>query len=445
MLGISTKRKADGDEIVRAKKMIKVTVLVDPDEFRSGIVEMPAKQSISFNFFNSDACNKTIGPLAKALGMTVNAQSVSAEVTRVASEIRKIVSENIQNRMICLKCDSASRRDKKVFGINCQYLKNGVVHVQTLSMLEIFERQTTVNLKERILQVLEQYKISVLNVYGVTVDNGANMISCVKKLGNEQAVALNMTDDGNIEIHFDNNNIELEDSESDDDEDTEDDIASAEMQVNDIFLSTNAECVDFVRCGAHTIQLAVNGSISQDVSEQISSIRSKLQLLKTTQYRSLFTVADVPLPKISNATRWSSKYDMFENIVQHKHFYKTIGNSDSKIEITEEEWILIENFLEAFEPAHILTKELQKQNLIIGDMFRLIKVCQYKLQCIESKGNPLVTNLKKNLEQRVNQIFSSKAAKAALFFDPRWNFIDSPYLTKDDKAIAIVSISIVLF
>lgn len=57
-------------------------------------------------------------------------------------------------------------------------------------MLEMQSRQTIANLKDHILEVLKSYKINVTNVYAGTVDNGKNVLGCVRQLGVEQAVAL---------------------------------------------------------------------------------------------------------------------------------------------------------------------------------------------------------------------------------------------------------------
>lgn len=138
-----------------AKKMKTVSVPVDPDDFSCGLVQMAAVNSLSFNFFDSDAFHKTAGILAKALGLpsASNSKAMVSNISEVAKQIRGLISASVKNRMVCFKYDGASRHHRIIFGVNIQYIENGQLIIRTLSMLEMKERQTGENLKKHIEEV----------------------------------------------------------------------------------------------------------------------------------------------------------------------------------------------------------------------------------------------------------------------------------------------------
>ena len=72
-----------------------------------------------------------------------------------------------------------------ILGINIQLIKNGKLTLRTIAMKEI-TRHTAEYIKNAVADVLEQYEISLSQIYTVTTDNGANMLKSVKLLSNEQ-------------------------------------------------------------------------------------------------------------------------------------------------------------------------------------------------------------------------------------------------------------------
>ncbi len=62
--------------------------------------------------------------------------------------------------------------------------------LRTLAMKELTESQTGLYLKRQILETIEQYGISISQIYSVTTDNGANMLNAVKRLMEHQRLTL---------------------------------------------------------------------------------------------------------------------------------------------------------------------------------------------------------------------------------------------------------------
>uniref|UniRef100_A0A903VJF4 BHLH domain-containing protein n=2 Tax=Aedes aegypti TaxID=7159 RepID=A0A903VJF4_AEDAE len=60
-------------------------------------------------------------------------------------------------------------------------------YISALRMIEVKQSQTAKFLKEKILEILQSYEVSINQILSVTTDNGANMIAAVKLL--QQAAA----------------------------------------------------------------------------------------------------------------------------------------------------------------------------------------------------------------------------------------------------------------
>ena len=62
-------------------------------------------------------------------------------------------------------------------------------------MKELTHRHTAEYIKNTVAEVLEQYELSVSQIFTVTADNGANMLKSVKLLSNEQLKENAFTDE----------------------------------------------------------------------------------------------------------------------------------------------------------------------------------------------------------------------------------------------------------
>lgn len=126
-IGLQVKRKLAKSEnqSTQSRSSKKISVPIDPEEFRCGLVEMVSSNAIPFNFFNSSACKKTLCPIGEAIGTTVNAHTMSAKVHVVAHNIRELIAEKFKNRLVCLKFDCATRHERRILGVVGQIIQTG--------------------------------------------------------------------------------------------------------------------------------------------------------------------------------------------------------------------------------------------------------------------------------------------------------------------------------
>ncbi|XP_037719419.1 uncharacterized protein LOC119553225 isoform X7 [Drosophila subpulchrella] len=143
-------------------------------------------------------------------------------------------------------------------GCKCSIPKDNLriaVMVQTLGMIELGGSHTGIYMKNKILEVLDDYGISLDQIYSVTSDNGRNMIKAVQVLN-----------DATEESLFE--------------EDTE-----SENLLNELDTIELAN-IHLVRCAAHTLQLCVfDVNKAKEIADKISSCRTLCKSLRTETYR----------------------------------------------------------------------------------------------------------------------------------------------------------------
>ena len=194
----------------------------------------------------------------------INAENIREEVVMLASKIKKEIKEDICEKFISLKIDIATRMDRAILGINIQLIKNGKLTLRTIAMKELTHRHTAEYsyIKNAVADVLEQYEISISQIYTVTTDNGANMLKSVKLLSNEQLKENAFADEdspGTSQAASSNSDVE-NDVYSDEDSECEATDSSAfnieilleSLAAFDFVESTSRPMLRGLRCAAHT-------------------------------------------------------------------------------------------------------------------------------------------------------------------------------------------------
>ena len=132
------------------------------------------------------------------------------------------------------------------------------------------------------MEVCNSFEIKPNQIYTITTDNGSNMIKAIKSLA---------TSNGDLEI------VELDEDLEIDDEAQESLINSfsadilnltnlLQPQESDPYAANSHVFIAGMRCAAHTLQLAVEGSLSKDksVTTLILKARHIIKKLQTQTY-----------------------------------------------------------------------------------------------------------------------------------------------------------------
>lgn len=185
--------------------------------------------------------------------------------------------------------------------------------------LEVKEGQTAKLIKDKILDILQMYKLDIRQIYSATSDNGANMIAAIKKL---QKLS-----------EFDPE-ILLNDCDAD----------------NDFFLESFnhefASHLNLVRCAAHTVQLAVSDVMKRNDAD-VQKITEFVKETRKVKYKLFFEHMQAKTAPLWTPTRWNGKFKMCKSILKQESFYIQ----------------LVQQYKELSEYEHFIQQAFQKSSI----------------------------------------------------------------------------------
>ncbi|XP_065073639.1 uncharacterized protein LOC135697730 [Ochlerotatus camptorhynchus] len=278
-------------------------------------------------------------------------------------------------------------------------------------MIEVKQSQTAKFLKDTILEILQSYEVSIDQILSVTTDNGANMIAAVKMLQKISAV-FGVSPETLLEDEGHQCN-------------------EKEIELLDSLASEFDPLLCLTRCASHTLQLAV-GDVVKKNDPNIRRITDLVKESRKNKYCLFFELKQASKAPLWSSTRWGGRYKMIESIVQQEKFYTELAQDYKEIEITNDDWKFMKDFIEAFSPVYTLTNDLQMKHVTLSDFY------MQWLQAIRSveshNNNPLCPSLSLALKNRLKKLQENKLFLAAVFLDPRFNFLGSSiFPSADDK------------
>lgn len=107
-------------------------IAIDIPLYMDSIIKLVTYHQLPLCFVEWDGMKQLIDPISSALGVTVNRSNIKMTTHSVADRIRIALTEEMRNKLISLKIDSASRFNRHVLGINVQYFLEGKIAIRTL-------------------------------------------------------------------------------------------------------------------------------------------------------------------------------------------------------------------------------------------------------------------------------------------------------------------------
>lgn len=230
--------------------------------------------------------------------LTINVQVVKGYVNECAKKLRDRIKKEIEDKVVSLMLDVATRLNRSILGISLQTILNGEIIVRTIGMERIRVRHTAINIKTMVTGTMDQYTIKNRDVLSITHDNGANLIAFT-----EQMDAFLAADEDDEDL--------LDRDLFLDPEIQADLLQRAAEEMNSSFKPMNFTHTNSIRCGSHTFQLSVN--CVMDGPECATVMKNALELVKELRkprFRHQLENSNVPVPRLENKTRWFSKFMM---------------------------------------------------------------------------------------------------------------------------------------
>jgi hypothetical protein len=313
---------------------------VDKNDFLKNCMKLAVFRNLPMCFFDYPEFHEIVKPISQKLNISINSRNMATYIQKSADSVIEKIKQEVANKLICLKCDCATRLNKSILGLYCQYIQDGKIIVRTLAMIEMNMRHTGENLKDVILDVLSKYGIKSTQIYSSTTDNASNMIKAGKLLEEQQDLDLSICSENEV---LDDNTTQ-----------------------NTVHESLSG-VLSIIRCSAHTLQLVVHDFFKNNAyKEAIAKIRSIMKVVRTPTYRRIFLLRNVEKPKLDVDTRWNSTYEMVKHIHDNKNFYEEF----SEFDYDHDFWKFVEEFVQCFGHVYIATKKLQEEQLIAGDFYK---------------------------------------------------------------------------
>lgn len=188
-----------------------------------------------------------------------------------------------------------------------------------------------------------------------------------------------------------------------------------------------------VRCAAHSLQLAVNDAFGQDpvYVEALKKARLVVRILNQPNVLGVFKEAHSKNPVIDCANNWESTFAMVSMLLEVRDLIRTNKELEQiSFQINYETWNHLSDLKFSLEPAFILSKMFQKEQLTFGNfLYEWIK-CILK---IKKALNPFSIALAQALENRQKTLLSNETFLSAIYLDPRFNAI----LSRDEIEMAV--------
>jgi len=132
-----------------------ISIELTAKELMNACTELVTVNGRPFELLEDSGFLKILNPLLKGLGdscYVINKRNVRSNVITKSNEVVANIKDSIKNKLLCLKMDCASRKDKSILGINVQYAAADTVvtTLHTLAMIELTQQHTAVYLKEKV-------------------------------------------------------------------------------------------------------------------------------------------------------------------------------------------------------------------------------------------------------------------------------------------------------
>lgn len=114
--------------------------------------------------------------LLGGLQVNLSGRAVKGAIRDHYTTMKRQLTKSLQGRMLSLKFDLATRRDRHFLGVSVQFIDDWRVAVRHIGVMPVYSSQTAVQIKEEVMYLLCDFEIKKDMIYSVTTDNGANVL-----------------------------------------------------------------------------------------------------------------------------------------------------------------------------------------------------------------------------------------------------------------------------
>jgi len=351
--------------------------------------------------------------MSRKVGVSLNRDQVRGYVIAAADKLKEKVKAELKGKFVHLKFDSATRIRTNYLGVNVRYIGNNDKPVtRTLSVTDTRSQHTSRELKSLLLNILDDFAIPLDHVLCCVTDNAANMIKVVKDFNTElsEHAEDNIPSSGREESDTDESEFS-DDEENDTDQDTND--------TTDLFeqlQSTLPVGISHVRCGVHTLQLAIqDGLKTKSASAMIGKIRNIAVELRTPKLSEKLKKSGGKVAVLDQETRWGSTYLMVDRVLDSKTFINdSLDIFKQGLQLTAPQWRQAQELRDMLKKSFTVTKKMQLDDLTPGYFYR--KWSGLRL-LMEDHGGLIAREIFESMKKREQELLKNSLFLSAIFMD----------------------------
>ncbi|KAJ8338007.1 hypothetical protein SKAU_G00369730 [Synaphobranchus kaupii] len=403
---------------------------VTPDSIMDACVELVTVNGRPFSLMDDTGFRKILGPVLDIMGKSVRIDSniVRNMVSEVAERERENLRFGLKGKLLMLKVDAVTYRDRSVLGINVQFTEGEHIVLRTLAVKELHERHTGSYISSVVREVLKTYDIDIKQLYSITVDDGVTMPEVMSLLMNGDAEyngddSAERTAEVKGPLAWGNGDGLL----------TLDIYETSGNVTGEIHsVGSGGPILRGVRCSAQVFHLAVDDALQDTIlSSLVSKARRLSAKLQTPNVSVFLRRLGVTTAIVDRPSTWLSTHDMLQHLCQLRTFCQDMAPNIEELHLKGSEWEEMVLLVCALKPAKVTARLFQSEQLTAGDFFGAWLKCKIETDKI---GGPFATLLVECLNRRQHMLFENEPFLAAVFLDPRYKVLLTEAQTEQAKS-----------
>ncbi len=155
---------------INTPKIIKT--VCSKDSFINNIISLFTVNGRPFSLIDDSGFQFLIKPYIQAFQLKINRKNVQNFIKEETIRQKNILKNLLADKILCIKYDTSTRHRKQFLSVNCQFVSFGRISILHLGMRELTTVATGKNLAGLLLSILDEFDITIEQVFAVTVDNG---------------------------------------------------------------------------------------------------------------------------------------------------------------------------------------------------------------------------------------------------------------------------------
>ncbi|XP_065092437.1 uncharacterized protein LOC135713281 [Ochlerotatus camptorhynchus] len=373
-------------------------------------VKLVAMHNLPVRCFEWDGLRILLQPLAQSLEFQINSANVLDWTHMTVEHLMDRIRSEMSNRLVSVKVDSARHHGQHCLTVSAQFEHYHTIVMRVLGVIRVTKGLTDKQLSAMVLELLNRYNLSNEQIFALVVGNEASVLAVGGKL--QKAFADTVSDIGEWDVDT---------SEEADNVETLLDVLSTELRGQ----------FNAIRGAVCNLQQIISNVVS-DFDTNIDRIQRFVRDVNDPKYTEFFETKKASPPPLCCPNQWDVQYDIARSIIQQEKFYVALCRKYPKLALNESDWKFLRDYNDAFLPLHEMIELVQGEHPPPFSEFYM----RWLLAIKDVRGktdNQFSAPLVESLTKRLVLLKENMVYKAAIYLDPRFNYLRSVVFTAEQK------------